>query len=66
MTTAVIVDYLRTPFSRSRPNKPERDAFNNLRMDEALSVIIRELISRNNVKPEEINDLLTGCGMQMR
>ncbi len=66
MTTAVIVDYLRTPFSRSRPNKPERDAFNNLRMDEALSVLIRELISRNNVKPEEINDLLTGCAMQMR
>ena len=66
MTTAVIVDYLRTPFSRARPNKPERDAFNNLRMDEALSVLIRELISRNNLNPEEINDLLTGCAMQMR
>ncbi|MBU4194598.1 MAG: acetyl-CoA C-acetyltransferase [Actinobacteria bacterium] len=66
MATAVIVDYLRTPFSRSRPNKPERDAFNNLRMDEALSVIIKELLSRNNVEPEEVDDLLTGCAMQMR
>jgi len=66
VATAVIVDYLRTPFSRSRPNKPERDAFNNLRMDEALSVIIKELLSRNNVEPEEVDDLLTGCAMQMR
>ena len=31
--TAVIVDYLRSPFSRSRPREPERDKFNLLRMD---------------------------------
>lgn len=66
MAEAVIVDYLRTPFSRSRPNKPERDAFNKLRMDQALSVIIRELLERNNLDPGEVNDLLTGCAMQMR
>jgi|GEM_PF-6407890 len=30
---AVIVDYLRSPFSRSRPREPERDKFNLLRMD---------------------------------
>lgn len=66
MTDAVIVDYMRSPFSRSRPNKPERDAFNNLRMDEATSVLVRELVSRNNVNPTDIGDLLTGCAMQMR
>jgi acetyl-CoA acetyltransferase family protein len=66
MSDVVIVDYLRTPFSRSRPNKPERDAFNNLRMDQALSVLIRELIKRNDLKPDELGDLLTGCAMQMR
>jgi len=66
MANAVIVDMLRTPFSRSRPAQPERDAYNNLRMDEALSRVVRKIIERNKVKPEEIGDVITGCGMQMR
>ncbi len=66
MADVVLVDMLRSPFSRSRPAQPERDAFNNLRMDEALSQVIKELIKRNNVNPEEIGDIITGCSLQMR
>jgi len=60
---AVIVDYLRSPFSRSRPRDPERDVFNNLRMDEVLATLIKESIKRTKIKPEEINDVLTGCAL---
>jgi acetyl-CoA C-acetyltransferase len=66
MAEVVIVDMLRTPFSRSRPREPEKDVFNNLRMDEALARVIKELVARNGLKPEEIGDLLIGCAMQMR
>jgi acetyl-CoA acyltransferase len=66
MADAVIVDMLRIPFSRSRPAQPERDAYNKQRMDEALAMVIKELIKRNNVNPEEIGDLVTGCALEMR
>ncbi len=66
MPEAVIVDMLRVPFSRSRPAQPERDAYNKQRMDEALSMVINELIKRNNVNPVEIGDIITGCSLQMR
>ena len=58
---AVIVDYLRSPFSRSRPRDPERDVFNSLRMDDAAATLIKELIKRTKVNPEEIGELLAGC-----
>ena len=57
---AVIVDYLRTAFSRSRPREPERDVFNSLRMDEAAAMLIKELIKRTKIKPEDINELVAG------
>lgn len=63
---AVIVDYLRTPFSRSRPREPERDVFNSLRMDDAAAMLVKELIKRTKIKPEEINDVLTGTAMPLR
>lgn len=66
MAEAVLVDILRTPFSRSRPAQPERDAYNNLRMDECLALLIKELIARNKVNPDEIGDVITGCSLQMR
>ena len=58
---AVLVDYLRSPFSRSRPRDPERDVFNSLRMDDAAATLIKELIKRTKVNPEEIGELLAGC-----
>lgn len=66
MTEAVVVDMLRIPFSRSRPAQPERDAYNSVRMDEQLANIVKELIARNKIDPEEIGDMITGCSLQMR
>jgi len=58
---AVIVDYQRTAFSRSRPREPEKDLFNSLRMDEAAALLIKEMLKRTKVKPDDINELLVGC-----
>jgi acetyl-CoA acetyltransferase family protein len=66
MADAVIVDMLRIPFSRSRPAQPERDAYNKQRVDEALATVLKTLIKRNKVNPEEIGDIITGCSLQMR
>jgi acetyl-CoA C-acetyltransferase len=57
---AVIVDYLRSAFSRSRPREPERDVFNSLRMDRVGGMLIKEMLNRTNVKPEEVNHVLVG------
>src|SRR4030043_2144596 len=57
---AVIVDYLRSGFSRSRPREPEKDVFNSLRMDVVAGALIKELIKRTKIKPEQINDVLVG------
>jgi len=65
MEEAVIVDYLRSPFARSRPSEPERDVFNSLRMDDVAAMLIKELIRRTGIKPEEINDVLSGTAMPM-
>jgi acetyl-CoA acetyltransferase family protein len=62
---AYIVDYLRSAFSRSRPSQPEKDVFNSLRMDEVLALLIREVVGRNSINPEEIGDVITGCALQV-
>jgi len=56
----VIVDYLRTPFSRSRPNDPDRDVFNAVRIDDMAAGLVKELVKRTKVKPEDIGDLMVG------
>lgn len=66
MPDAVVVDFLRVPFSRSRPAQPERDAYNTVRMDEQVARLIQELIKRNKIDPEDIGDIITGCSLQMR
>lgn len=65
MEEAVIVGYLRSPFSRARPGEPDRDVFNSLRMDDVAAVLIKELIKRTGIKPEEISDVLAGTAMPM-
>jgi len=62
---AYVVDYLRTPFSRSRPNEPERDVYNSTRMDQALALLIRRLVERDGVDPADIGDVITGCAFQV-
>ena len=65
MRDVFVVDYLRTPFSRSRPSEPERDVYNSVRMDQALALLIKKLIERDAVNPEEIGDVITGCSFQV-
>jgi acetyl-CoA C-acetyltransferase len=61
---AYVADYIRVPFSRSRPNQPEKDVYNSIRMDQALSLLIKKLIARTTFKPDEIGDVITGCAFQ--
>jgi len=65
MENVVIADYLRSPFSRSRPGQPERDVFDSLGMVTVLADIIKEMIKRTNIDPTEINDVLTGSSIQI-
>jgi len=57
---AVIVDYLRSGFSRSRPREPEKDVFNSLRMDVVAGMLIKEILKRTKVNPKDINDVVVG------
>ena len=64
MENVVIVDFLRSPFSRSRPSKPEKDVFNNVGMANVLSDLIRNLVDRTKINPADINNVYTGCTIQ--
>lgn len=65
MREAVIVDYLRTPISRSRPNAPEKDKFNALRMDVMAGKLIRTMVNRKGINTKEIGDVLVGAAFQV-
>ncbi len=56
----VIIDYLRSPFSRSRPKEPEKDLLNGWRMDEVLALLWKELIKRNKLDPKVIDEAIIG------
>ena len=62
----VIVDYLRSPISRSRPNAPERDVLHKIQADILLSMTIKEILSRAKFDPSEIDELITGCANQVK
>ena len=59
-----MVDFQRTPFSRSRPSEPEKDVFNSVRMDEAAALLIKRLVEKTGTVPEEIGDVVIGCALQ--
>lgn len=61
MRKAVIVDYLRSPFSRSRPREPERDKFNPLRMDHVAADLIQKIVQRKGVDRSEIDEVIPAC-----
>lgn len=65
MNEVVIVDYLRTAFSRSRPRQPERDVFNCFRADDLAAFVIQELVKRTKINPEEVGDVITGSAFQL-
>jgi acetyl-CoA acyltransferase len=63
MQEVVIVDFLRTPFSRSKPKDPPKDVFHRRRADELLADLLPELIKRTGVDPETIEDFIIGCAL---
>ena len=66
MNEAVIVGYLRSPLSRSRPGDPERaerDVFNRFRMDELAAVVVNELVGRTGVPKEHVDEFISGCAL---
>ncbi|MET1125055.1 MAG: acetyl-CoA C-acyltransferase, partial [Archaeoglobaceae archaeon] len=66
MEEVYVVDYLRSPFSRSRPQQPERDVFNKIDMPYVAAMLVKEMINRTGIDPREIGDIITGCTMQMK
>ena len=59
-----IIDFKRSAFSRSRPQDPEMDMLNSMRMDEVLGKLIKDTVSRNGINTEDIDDVITGCAIQ--
>ncbi len=56
----VLIDYLRSPFSRSRPKDPDKDLFNKSRMDEVAGLLMNEILNRNMIEPDEIDECIVG------
>ncbi|MFH2127236.1 MAG: acetyl-CoA C-acetyltransferase [Pseudomonadota bacterium] len=66
MREAVIVGYLRSPMSRSRPgdiDRASRDVFNDLRMDELAAEVVSEMFARTGVDKADVDEFVTGCAL---
>jgi len=63
MREVVIVGYLRTAQSRSRPQDPARDWLHDLRGDELLAELLPELLRRTGVNSRELDDFLLGTAL---
>ena len=57
MKEVVIVDYLRSAFSRSRPREPERDVFYPLRSDHIAAMLLETIVKRNKIDPRDIGEV---------
>jgi acetyl-CoA C-acetyltransferase len=64
MKEAVIVGYVRTPISRSRPREPERDVYNSVRSDELAAMVIKEVVKKSGIDPKIIDECVFGCANQ--
>jgi len=63
-----LVDYIRTPFSRSRPNKPDRDVFSEIRADHLTGYLFREMFEKRlagKVSKEEVDEVAVGSSLQV-
>ncbi|MDE8348189.1 MAG: thiolase family protein [Acidocella sp.] len=56
MTNVVIVGYARSAFVPAK-----KGSFARVRPDELAAEVVRALITRTGVKPEDIEDVITGC-----
>lgn len=57
---AVIIDVLRTPSGRGKPG----GALDGIHPADLLATVLRELVSRNNLDPALIDDVIGGCVSQ--
>lgn len=58
---AVIVDGVRTPFGRAHP---EKGWLRNVRADELVSDCLHQLVVRNYLDMELVDDVIVGCALQ--
>ncbi len=63
MREVVIVGYLRTAQSRSRPSDPARDWFGQVRSDDLLAQLLPELIRRTGIQAEAVDDFIVGSAL---
>ncbi len=59
-----ITDFIRTPFSRSRPREPPRDVLGNLRPDVLTALTLEEMFDnrlKDKVKPEDVDEFYIGA-----
>ncbi|MBM3131456.1 MAG: thiolase family protein [Chloroflexi bacterium] len=61
MRNAVIVDAVRTPIARAHP---EKGWFRNVRSDELGVIVVKDLVRRVGIDPDEIEDVILGCATQ--
>lgn len=62
-----LVDYARTPFSRSRPGAPERDVLGGYRGDELVGTLLREFFAQKlepkGIKKEDLDQFVIGTAL---
>ncbi len=61
-----MVDYVRTPFSRSRPGNPDRSAFSDYKGYELVGLTLRNLFEerlKGKLEPKEISEFIVGCAL---
>jgi len=59
-----ITDFVRTPFSRSRPREPPRDVFGNIRPDELAALTLIDMFDnrlKDKVKPGDVDEFIVGA-----
>jgi len=64
-----LVDYARTPFSRSRPGTPERDVFGEIRGDELLALLLKKMwetrLKDKGLVPKDIDAFTVGSAFSV-
>lgn len=63
MKDVYITYYKRIPFSRAKPDNPEKDVYNKTSMDYLLSLLIKDSL-KTGINPADIDDVITGCAIQ--
>lgn len=56
MKNAVIVEYLRSPFTRAYKGE-----LKDVRPDDIIGAVVKEIVARSKVNPDDIEDLKMGC-----